>query len=244
MSHYVDIGKDFIPTTPDELQHMRIGQFTYRVMHTLVRLRQDLDLVSRTKSLENVEWVNFEGEKNVSRVSPINFDVSDYLKAGMVNAGYSLIRERFQNMSCPQVKFISCAPITCYDDIQDRDGRNCSWIQDMYETAMIRDSLRELDWDIFLSTRIVGAIVFVVTLSVTCTSIRNQCHMFIMEGLAYHGTDRCEYCYRKWVPHELALHELKQLSNDEVCIVYYNMFYNPKGCASSDGSGNEIRWKA
>ena len=210
------IGRDFIPTTPEELKEMRIGQFMYRVMHTLVRLRQDLDLVSRVKLLDGVEWINFGDEPNVSKVTGINFDVSDHTKAEMVNAGYAYIRERFQNLNCPLVRNLSCAKTSCYEHKNDRDGRQCGWIQDMYALAKERDEARELKWDIFIYSRLILSFAIVIVLSVSCTGLRNQCHHLIMHTLSYHSTERCSHCYRKWVPHELALHELKRLTDDQV----------------------------
>lgn len=207
-----------MPTTPEELKEMRIGQFMYRVLHTLVRLRQDLDLVSRVKRLEGVEWINFGDERNVSRVSGINFDVPDYTKAEMVNAGYAYIRERFQNLNCSLVRNLSCAKVSCYTHKHDRDGNECGWIQEMYTLARERDEARELKWDIFIYSRLVISIIFVVILSVSCTGLRNKCHHLIMHSLAYHSTERCNHCYRKWVPHELALHELKRLNDDQVLV--------------------------
>ena len=87
------ISSDFQPIKPEQLKHMSMMEYTGKLLRTITMQSQDLDLIQRAKDKMKgqMHFIDFTMMKHMRKQSGIEFDISFYKKARMVETGYKIM---------------------------------------------------------------------------------------------------------------------------------------------------------
>ena len=173
----------------------------------------------------------------MSRVSGINFDISEVDKAGMYEAGYLLMRKQLHGLGCTRLaETASCAAPSCYEDIAlDANGTQCTWLQGLHQAAVAETQRRETKLDFMWLARLGLIVLALIVLLRVIQVLRNACHQSLISS-KWSGitTERCDSCQRRWVPAELSLSDLPLLSTNEVAAAVRSRGIAVDGDAAAD----------
>lgn len=128
------LSGDYEPTKPGDLRDVSFATYSTRIMRAMLKMTQDLDIVQKMKK-HDMEVVQFGTWPNVSRVSPMNFHLSQEEKFAMMHTGYVATRDMLVNRrKCGDiVKESPCASPSCFGQSgADSNGASCGWLAHTY----------------------------------------------------------------------------------------------------------------
>jgi predicted acylesterase/phospholipase RssA len=240
------INSDFIPTTPHSLEEMSVSSFIYRILSSMAKQTQDLDIVQKAKK-NGVHFVDFSGHSYIRNISPINFDLSELKKAGMFEAGYITMRNYLESKDAKFVPPTSSSSSSSSSPSSSSSSspssppssptcvlpfcsttKNCTWLRNLKLEAIKDDYEKKMkqqySWiktctfgmDPHFALRLCFLVIVCATVSQIVTQSRNGIHKMAVETYSGIRTARCEFCLRSWMPADLAASTIPNLPRDEV----------------------------
>lgn len=214
------LGSDFKPVV--DLDEISFGTYSSRIARAMLKMTQDLDIIQRMKLSSNLSILEFGSLPNVSRVSPINFHLSPEEKFGMFTTGYietaKSLRARGLVCDNDNAPFSTCASPSCFLTVSS-GGRNlssCAWIAQEWDRVAAASAVRESGEEgVSLGLWVLLFAAFVMIGSWALNKCRNRLHLFLLRKFSGIRTEKCAHCQRRWVPSELARHEVSRLTPKE-----------------------------
>ena len=212
------IMPDYSGTSVEELESLPIKSFVQRLARAITKQTQDLDLVQRAKA-KGVQFVDFSRLQSVRSVSGVDFHLSEVTKTRMWMAGYWEMRKML-NTRIPNVDHVHLPCLAEKDGEDCVSHESCPWAFRMLRRAVLRDEEGNIEGQrVWPQRGAVGLLALGVALVVSTSVLsvcRNGLHIIALQNYSGIRTQRCDQCFRMWVPSQLPTSQIEQLSLDEV----------------------------